>query len=49
MSDSRVALAGNTAIGWGEADYKTSGKAIFRALDLGVNFFDTADTRISMK
>lgn len=37
------AMIGDTAIGWGEADDATSRKAIHRALDLGVNFFDTAD------
>lgn len=37
------AMVGDTAIGWGEADDKTSQKAIFKALDRGINFFDTAD------
>lgn len=37
------AMVGDTAIGWGEADDATSKKAVFKALDLGINFFDTAD------
>ncbi|MCC7401298.1 MAG: aldo/keto reductase [Chitinophagaceae bacterium] len=37
------AMIGNTAIGWGDADDEESKKAIHRALDLGINFFDTAD------
>ena len=37
------AMVGDTAIGWGESDDNTSQKAIFKALDLGINFFDTAD------
>ena len=37
------AMVGETAIGWGEADDNTSQKAIFEALDRGINFFDTAD------
>ncbi len=37
------AMVGDTAIGWGEADDNTSKKAIFKALDRGINFFDTAD------
>lgn len=37
------AMVGNTAIGWGDADEETSKKAIYKALDLGINFFDTAD------
>lgn len=37
------AMVGDTAIGWGEADDQTSKKAIFEALDRGINFFDTAD------
>ena len=37
------AMIGNTAIGWGNADDKESKKAITRSLDLGINFFDTAD------
>ncbi|WP_423820229.1 aldo/keto reductase [Salinimicrobium sp. TIG7-5_MAKvit] len=37
------AMVGNTAIGWGDADDQTSKNAIFKALDRGINFFDTAD------
>ena len=37
------AMIGNTAIGWGDADDDTSVKAIYAALDNGINFFDTAD------
>ena len=37
------AMIGNTAIGWGDADDKESKKAIHHSLDLGINFFDTAD------
>lgn len=37
------AMVGDTAIGWGEADDTTSKKAIYKALDQGINFFDTAD------
>lgn len=37
------AMIGNTAIGWGEVDDEESKKAIHRSLDLGINFFDTAD------
>jgi aryl-alcohol dehydrogenase-like predicted oxidoreductase len=37
------AMIGNTAIGWGDADDAVSGKAIYAALDAGINFFDTAD------
>jgi aryl-alcohol dehydrogenase-like predicted oxidoreductase len=32
-----------TPVGWGEVDDNESIRAIHRALDLGVNFFDTAD------
>lgn len=35
--------AGDDAVGWGEVDDDESIGAIHRALDLGVNFFDTAD------
>ena len=35
--------AGETPLGWGEVDDEESLRAIQRALDLGVNFFDTAD------
>jgi aryl-alcohol dehydrogenase-like predicted oxidoreductase len=37
------AMIGNTAIGWGDADDTVSIKAIYTALDAGINFFDTAD------
>lgn len=37
------AMVGDTAIGWGEADDELSRKAIYKALDRGINFFDTAD------
>jgi aryl-alcohol dehydrogenase-like predicted oxidoreductase len=37
------ASVGETAIGWGPADDSTSEKAIYAAIDNGINFFDTAD------
>lgn len=37
------AMVGNTPIGWGDANDEISKKAIYKALDLGINFFDTAD------
>jgi len=37
------AVVGGTAIGWGPADDNTSVAALRKALDVGVNFFDTAD------
>ncbi len=37
------AMIGNTTIGWGDADDDVSIKAINKALDLSINFFDTAD------
>ncbi|MDB5229491.1 MAG: hypothetical protein JWN76_296, partial [Chitinophagaceae bacterium] len=37
------AMIGNTAIGWGKADDTQSANALFKALDAGINFFDTAD------
>ena len=37
------AMAGDIAIGWGKTDDDTSIKALKKAADLGVNFFDTAD------
>jgi aryl-alcohol dehydrogenase-like predicted oxidoreductase len=37
------AMVGNTPIGWGKADDATSVAAIHKALDCGINFFDTAD------
>jgi len=36
-------MAGEVAIGWGNVDDSDSEKAIIKAYDLGVNFFDTAD------
>jgi aryl-alcohol dehydrogenase-like predicted oxidoreductase len=35
--------AGETAVGWGKVDDEESIRAVHRALELGVNFFDTAD------
>jgi aryl-alcohol dehydrogenase-like predicted oxidoreductase len=35
--------AGETPLGWGEVDDEESIRAIHHALDLGVNFFDTAN------
>lgn len=37
------AMAGNIPIGWGQVNDQQSGEAIKKALDRGVNFFDTAD------
>lgn len=37
------AMIGNTAIGWGDADDTVSVNAIHKALNAGINFFDTAD------
>lgn len=37
------ATIGTTAIGWGNADDEVSKKAIYKSLDAGINFFDTAD------
>ena len=37
------AMIGSTAIGWGDADDTTSRHAIQASLELGINFFDTAD------
>ncbi len=37
------AMAGNTPIGWSNADDRSSIAAIHQALDSGINFFDTAD------
>ncbi|MDN3689256.1 aldo/keto reductase [Cyclobacterium jeungdonense] len=36
-------MAGDIPIGWGSVDDGVSEKALAKALDLGVNFFDTAD------
>src|SRR3712207_4478929 len=35
--------AGEQPLGWGEVDDRESTRAIHRALDMGVTFFDTAD------
>jgi len=37
------AMIGSTAIGWGDTNDNVSIKAIHTALDVGINFFDTAD------
>ncbi|MDX1740397.1 MAG: aldo/keto reductase, partial [Rhodothermales bacterium] len=37
------AMAGDTAIGWGETDDDESVRALETALDRGITFFDTAD------
>jgi aryl-alcohol dehydrogenase-like predicted oxidoreductase len=37
------AMAGDVPIGWGSIDDTESEKAVLRALDFGINFFDTAD------
>jgi aryl-alcohol dehydrogenase-like predicted oxidoreductase len=37
------AMIGNISIGWGEVDDAVSKRAIYAALDAGINFFDTAD------
>jgi len=37
------AKVGDVPIGWGDADDTVSTKAIYSALDAGINFFDTAD------
>ncbi len=37
------AYRGSTPVGWGEVDDNESVRAIQRAMDLGVTFFDTAD------
>ena len=37
------AVIGNTPIGWGPADDNTSVAALKKAMDVGINFFDTAD------
>ncbi len=38
-----AAMIGSTVIGWGDADDEVSEQAVHAALDLGINFFDTAD------
>ncbi len=37
------AMAGNTPIGWGAVDDNESKKALLKSLELGINFYDTAD------
>ncbi len=37
------AMAGDVPIGWGKVDDRQSVKALNTALDMGVNFYDTAD------
>lgn len=37
------AMVGNTAIGWGDVKDETSIQALKKSLDLGINFYDTAD------
>lgn len=37
------AVVGTTPIGWGPADDSTSVAALRKSLDVGINFFDTAD------
>ncbi|MDZ7718799.1 MAG: aldo/keto reductase [Balneolaceae bacterium] len=37
------AMAGDIPLGWGDVDDDTSIKALEKAYDLGVNFYDTAD------
>lgn len=37
------AMAGDIPIGWGDVKDKTSIEALKKALDLGINFYDTAD------
>lgn len=37
------AMIGKTAIGWGDVDDNDSVAAIKKSVDLGINFFDTAD------
>lgn len=38
-----AAFVGNTPIGWGPSDDSVSIAALHKALDAGINFFDTAD------
>lgn len=38
-----AAFVGKTPIGWGPSDDAVSTAAIYKALDAGINFFDTAD------
>lgn len=37
------AWRGQTPVGWGEVDDEESIRAIHKAIDMGINFFDTAD------
>lgn len=37
------AMVGEVAIGWGDVNDDTSIKSLHRALELGINFYDTAD------
>ncbi len=37
------AMAGNIPIGWGKIDDKQSKLALYKAMDRGINFYDTAD------
>lgn len=37
------AMVGDLAIGWGDVDDNTSISALKKSLDLGINFYDTAD------
>jgi len=37
------AMAGDIPIGWGDIDDRTSISALKKSLDLGINFYDTAD------
>jgi len=37
------AMIGNVSIGWGDVDDRVSEQALKRAVDAGINFFDTAD------
>src|SRR5689334_3550580 len=37
------AMIGNVSIGWGDVDDHASEQALKRAVDVGINFFDTAD------
>lgn len=38
-----AAFVGNTPIGWGPSDDTVSIASLYKALDAGINFFDTAD------
>ncbi len=43
LGDRRPVLGRETPLGWGEVDDNESIRAIHAALDLGINFFDTAN------